>query len=61
MRRYFDPVTLKYVTILGEEDEKTIDELLAEATDIIEYEDGDILIFKNCRGKKDEQHQTSSL
>lgn len=56
MRRYFDPATLKYITILDEEDEKIIDELLAESTDISKYEDGDILIFKDCRGKKDEQH-----
>ena len=53
MRRYFDPETLKYVTILDEvEDEKVIKELLAEASDISKYEDGDILIFKDDGGKK---------
>ena len=57
MRRYFDPVTLRYVTILDEiEDEKIIEELLDEVSDISKYGAGDVLIFKDCRGKKDEQH-----
>lgn len=55
MRRYFDPVTLKYVTILGEvEDEKIIKELLDEASDISKYVDGDIIIFKDDGGKKED-------
>lgn len=55
MRRYFDPVTLKYVTILSEvEDEKVIKELLAEASDISKYEDGDIIIFRDTEEKKED-------